>query len=88
VSRLRGHEVDRSDRKLRVFLTGLLRSEIVGLDRHERDRMGGAGWIAEIVPAGMLPVPRGKAGWREVRIARCEGLCPVGTLTGPAGSCR
>ena len=59
---------------------GLRRSEIVGLDRSEADRAGGTGWIAEIVAGGMLLVLRGKTGWREVEIARCDGLCPVASV--------
>jgi integrase len=64
------------------FAGGLRRSEIVRLDHGKDDTPGSGGWV-EVLKDGVLITLRGKAGWREVEIARgsSDQTCPVHALT-------
>ena len=59
-------------------MSGMRRSEIVGLDCAAAQTLDGSGWI-EILEKGALVTLRGKTGWREVGIGRGPNdlACPV-----------
>ena len=59
-------------------MSGMRRSEIVGLDCAAAQTLDGSGWI-EILEKGALVTLRGKTGWREVEIGRgpSDLACPV-----------
>lgn len=61
---------------------GLRRSEIVSIDLGKQHTPGTGGWI-DIVEDGAVISLRGKAGWREVKVARgsSDQSCPVYALT-------